>query len=148
MPRNIKAPVKKSSARRQKNRAIQLESSKLEQKIDQSFTLKKIEPMTDAQQDVFDAFDEGYNLVLSGAAGTGKSFISLYLALRHVINNKNEGPSKIMIIRSTVATRDVGHLPGTLEDKISVYAEPYKAIVNSLFKRGDAWSILFTKKVI
>lgn len=114
--------------------------------IDSSFNLKKINPLTEAQKDVFDAFDEGYNLLLCGSAGTGKTYISLYLALSSIIRSRDlDCPHKIMIIRSTVSTRDVGFLPGTLKEKMSVYEDPYKGVFAELFGRGDAFEILKSK---
>jgi phosphate starvation-inducible protein PhoH len=114
--------------------------------IDSSFNLKKISPLTEAQKDVFDAFEEGYNLLLCGSAGTGKTYISLYLALSRIIRSKDlDDPHKIMIIRSTVSTRDVGFLPGTLKEKMSVYEDPYKGVFSELFGRGDAFEILKSK---
>lgn len=114
--------------------------------IDSSFNLKKISPLTEAQKDVFDAFDEGYNLLLCGSAGTGKTYISLYLALSSIIRSRDlDCPHKIMIIRSTVSTRDVGFLPGTLKEKMSVYEDPYKGVFAELFGRGDAFEILKSK---
>lgn len=119
-----------------------------EGKIDSSFTLRKIEAITQTQKDVFEAFDEGVNLVLMGTAGTGKTFISLYLALNEMIRGKGERPSKIIIIRSLVSTRDVGFLPGTLKEKQAVYEEPYRGIFSELFGRGDAYEILKTKGIV
>jgi phosphate starvation-inducible PhoH-like protein len=149
MPRNIKVPAAKKSLNKRKQKQPKNVVGPLsEPKLDYSFTLKRITPMTQAQQDAFDAFDEGYHLVLTGCAGTGKTFISLYLALRDIITRKKDAPSKVMIIRSTVPTRDIGFLPGTADEKISVYTDAYKAIVNELFGRGDAWQILVNKKII
>lgn len=124
-------------------------TKKLEPTIDSSFHLKKIEPLTDTQRDVFDAFDEGFNLLLCGTAGTGKTFISLYLALNEIMKrNYDDTPHKIMIVRSTVSTRSVGFLPGTLKEKMAVYEDPYKGVFSELFGRGDAFEILKTKGIV
>ena len=73
--------------------------------------LKTIEPLTDNQEKVFNAYAEGKNLVLHGAAGTGKTFISLYLAMQQVLDP--ESPyAKIYMVRSLVPTREIGFLPG------------------------------------
>jgi phosphate starvation-inducible protein PhoH len=123
----------------------------LEQTIDSSFSLKRIVPMTQSQQDVFDAFGEGYNMVLCGSAGTGKTYISLYLALSELIKRDKtakDHPTKIMIIRSTVSSRDVGFLPGTLKEKMAVYEDPYRGVFSELFGRGDAFEILKSKGII
>lgn len=119
-------------------------------KMDNSFKLKSIIPLTDTQKKIFNEFDQAKNLVLMGTAGTGKTFCSMYLALKSIIDNKNTnaGPNKILIIRSVVSSRDVGFLPGTLKEKLSVYEAPYKAIFSELLGRGDAWEILKTKGVV
>lgn len=118
-------------------------------KIDASFKLRSIIPLTDTQKKIFTEFDQAKNLVLMGTAGTGKTFCSMYLALKSIFDNKNNtGPNKIIIIRSVVSSRDVGFLPGTLKEKLSVYEAPYKAIFSELLGRGDAWEIMKTNGVV
>ena len=126
---------------------ITRQNKKQSNEVDSSFSLKKVIPITDTQKDVIDAFNEDLNLVLIGSAGTGKTFLSIYLALKSLMTNKN-GPNKIVIIRSIVSTRDVGFLPGTLKEKIAVYEEPYKAIFSELYGRGDAYEILEKKGLV
>jgi phosphate starvation-inducible protein PhoH and related proteins len=123
----------------------------LEPTIDNSFSLRKITPITDSQKDVFDAFEEGLNLLLCGSAGTGKTYISLYLALSELIKRDRtakDHPTKIMIVRSTVSSRDIGFLPGTVKEKMAVYEDPYRGIFSELFGRGDAYEILKSKGII
>jgi phosphate starvation-inducible PhoH-like protein len=93
---------------------------------------RDIKPKTQNQMAVWEAYKDEQNIMLHGVAGTGKSFILLYLALREALNPRSE-VSKVMIVRSIVPTRDVGFLPGDIDEKISVYAEPYRAIVSELF---------------
>ena len=76
--------------------------------------LTKLEPLTANQKLAFDSFASGNHLCLDGSAGTGKTFISLYLALEAVLNKDYE---KVIIVRSAVPTRDMGFLPGTQEEK-------------------------------
>jgi len=104
--------------------------------------LAKLEPLTPAQKKVFDAYGSGdTNLCLSGSAGTGKTFVSLYLGLEEVMNPKTL-PDRIIIVRSAVPTRDMGFLPGTKEEKEDAYVAPYKAIVSDLFGDKEAWNKL------
>ena len=101
--------------------------------------LAKLEPLTPAQKKVFDVYASGdTNLCLSGSAGTGKTFISLYLALEEMLEARSTY-KKIVIVRSAVPTRDMGFLPGTKEEKEDAYVAPYKAIVNDLFDDREAW---------
>jgi len=117
----------------------------VEPKIDSSFTLKNIQPINECQKDVIESFQQGQNMVLMGTAGTGKTFLSLFLALNDIIKGKGERPNKIMIIRSIVASRDIGFLPGTVKEKMAVYEEPYKGVFAELFGRGDAYEVLKSK---
>jgi len=104
--------------------------------------LAEIEPLTRNQ---LIAFESPQNLVLHGCAGTGKTFISCYLAFDDMTKNMYE---KLVIIRSAVPTRDIGFLPGTEKEKSSVYEEPYYDIAIDLFERGDAYQILKTKRLV
>lgn len=111
-----------------------------------NFELGKISPMTVNQQKVFDLYTSGKNLVLYGSAGSGKSFLSLYLGLKEMLD---EGTfNKIVIIRNILPVRDVGFLKGSLDEKIQPLSLPYVEIVNDLFNRDDAFSILTQKRII
>lgn len=108
--------------------------------------LSKLEPMTSNQEVVFKSWAKN-NMVLSGSAGTGKTFISLYLALKDVMD-KNTEYEKVLIVRSAVPTRDMGFLPGTQEEKEAAYTVPYQIIVNDLFQDREAWDKLIQMKQI
>ena len=109
--------------------------------------LRTISPLTTNQKLAFNAYEDGQNLVLHGYAGTGKTFLSVYLALKELLDGK--GPyDRIIILRSVVPSRDVGFLPGTLKEKAEVYERPYKQICNELFEKGDAYDILKNRGVI
>lgn len=111
--------------------------------------LRDIAPKTENQQRTFESYYNGDHLLLHGIAGTGKTFISLYLALQELFAADRVPPyNNITIIRSVVPTRDIGFLPGKEEDKIGVYEAPYKAITTELFNRGDAYDILKHKGLI
>lgn len=108
----------------------------------QQFTMKDdVNPMTDNQRVAFDFWDDGYNLMLHGIAGTGKTFLGLYFALKEVVK-PNSQYKKVYIVRSTVSTRDQGFLPGSLKEKAKVFESPYVPICTKLFGRGDAYEIL------
>lgn len=107
-----------------------------------NFTIPEIEPLTRNQ---LVAFESTKHMVLCGAAGTGKTFISLYLAFDDVAKQEYD---KIILVRSAVPTRDMGFLPGTDKEKAKVYEEPYYAIANEIFQRGDAYEILKKHNVV
>jgi len=98
--------------------------------------LKIIEPLTPNQESVFEAYAEGKNLVLHGAAGTGKTFISLYLAMQQVLDPASPY-EKVYMVRSLVPTREIGFLPGDHEDKSNLYQIPYKNMVKYMFEMPD-----------
>jgi len=90
--------------------------SKLSDPTKFHFELKEIQPLTENQGRTFDAYDDGKNLLIHGFAGTGKTFISLYLALETILTNKTKY-DKIIIVRSVVLSRDMGFLLGTIAEK-------------------------------
>tara|TARA_Y100001963_G_scaffold84157_1_gene116691 strand:- start:355 stop:1110 length:756 start_codon:yes stop_codon:yes gene_type:complete len=92
-----------------------------------------VEPITDNQKKVFDSYKEGKNLFLYGAAGTGKTFVTLYLALQEVLSPITPY-QKVVMVRSLVSTREIGFLPGDHEDKSFLYQIPYKNMVKYMFE--------------
>lgn len=111
------------------------------------FELRKIVPLTTNQEITFEAYNAGKNLMLHGYAGTGKSFISLWLALNQLLNIQSPY-ERIKIIRSVVSTRDVGFLPGGVKEKQRIYENPYQQICDDLFGRGDGYDILKMKGLV
>ena len=95
--------------------------------------LVTIKSITDNQKVVFDSWTEGKNQFLFGAAGTGKTFISLYLALRDVLDLK-KSYDKVVLVRSLIPTREIGFLPGDEEDKAALYQVPYQNMVQFMFE--------------
>jgi len=93
--------------------------------------LYSIKPLTDQQEDAFHAF-HNYDVVsLLGSAGTGKTFLACYLALKSIVDGNHKN---LLIVRSAVPSREVGYLPGTLEEKEQVYERPYHTIFDQLIK--------------
>ncbi len=95
-----------------------------------------IKPLTPSQEKVFDAWQKNKHLFLFGAAGTGKSFVTMYLALREILDEKSPY-NKLYIVRSLVPTREIGFLPGDHEDKANLYQIPYKNMVRYMFEMPD-----------
>ena len=98
--------------------------------------MRNIDPLTDNQKTLFDSYKKEKHLVAYGCAGTGKTFITLYNALRDVLDERSPY-EKIYIVRSLVATREIGFLPGDHEDKSSLYQIPYKNMVKYMFEMPD-----------
>jgi phosphate starvation-inducible protein PhoH and related proteins len=112
-----------------------------------TLNIKFIKPLTENQNITFDSYYSGKNLLLMGSAGTGKSFLSLYLSLSELLE-KDSQYKKIIIVRSAVQGRDIGFLPGSAKEKMKAYEQPYKQICTDLLGRGDAYEILQKKNLI
>ena len=104
--------------------------------------LKVFEPLTENQKIFFDAYKrQDYFIALHGVAGTGKTFCALYKALEEVLDRNNPF-QKIIVVRSAVQSREIGHLPGDVHEKMEIYQQPYRQICETLFGRRDAWDRL------
>lgn len=117
---------------------------KVPEVVPQPLTLKSVQLLTDHQHEAAEAFRNGKHLVLSGEAGTGKTFLSLYLSLRHILKKETDY-QQVVVIRSIVPSREIGYLPGSLKEKIGIYEDPYRMICNELLDRGDAYELLKAK---
>lgn len=145
---NLKVAVKKENGNKPMSKKRRQPNS---EQTSSHLRPKKINPLTDAQKDMFDAYREGYNLFLTGCAGTGKTFCALYLGLKDVMSGSVSQPAqyrKVYIVRSAVPSRDVGFLPGTLKEKLKAFEDPYKPMFSKLFGRDDAWEIALHKGLI
>ena len=107
--------------------------------------LLEYEPITENQKQAFEAWEDEDNLVLAGTAGTGKTFIALYMALEELLD-PDSFYRRLVIIRSIVPTRDIGFLPGTAEEKKDMYNIPYKNICAELFGDVGAYNKLVTSR--
>ncbi len=127
-----KVPAKAETAKEKQSNSLKL-------KLDD---MAVIRPKTEKQEEFFEAYQRGdYFMALHGVAGTGKTYIALYKALEEVMDRNNPF-NKVTIIRSSVQSRDMGFLPGDVDEKMDVYIQPYRQICSDLFKRKDAWDRL------
>ncbi len=100
------------------------------------------DPLTDNQRLFFDAYKRGdYFITLHGVPGSGKTFTAVYKALEEVMDRSNPF-KKVVIVRSAVQGREIGHLPGDAAEKMNMYEQPYRQICETLFSRKDAWDRL------
>ena len=102
-------------------------------------SLVTIKPITDNQKVVFSSWKKSQNQFLFGAAGTGKTFISLYLALQDVMDLKHPA-EKVILVRSLIPTREIGFLPGDEEDKAALYQVPYQNMIQFMFEMPNEQS--------
>lgn len=106
---------------------------------------KHFTPLTENQGWAKIQYDKGFHLCMLGYAGTGKTYMALAFAIDELKANTKR---KIHIFRSAVASRDIGFLPGTIQEKMSVYETPYVGIVNEIVGRGDAYQMMKQKDVL
>ena len=134
-------PVKKKT--KAPGQGMTAKQMKRRKPISQDYMLN-IEPLTDNQKVMWEQWDEGKMIYAYGVAGTGKTFVALYKALKEVLDDYSPY-EKIYIVRSLVATREIGFLPGDHEDKSSLYQIPYKKMVQSMFEMPDdnAYEMLY-----
>ena len=103
--------------------------------------LLTFQPITENQQKTYDAYKKDKHLLLHGIAGTGKTFLSLYLSLEEVLDPSTVYDD-VFIVRSVVSTRDIGFLPGDEQEKVSIYEAPYRSICRELFGIKDSYDAL------
>lgn len=104
--------------------------------------LRSFEPLTENQRKFFDVYSRGdYFIMLTGSAGTGKSFIACYKAIEEVFD-KSSSFKQVVVVRSAVQSREIGFTPGSIEEKMSLYEQPYIQIYKTLFNRHDAYQSL------
>lgn len=119
-------------------------TNKLRIRLDE---LKVVEPLTNNQRRFFELYEDSKIMLLHGVAGTGKSYIALYKALEEVLDKSNP-LQQVVIVRSAVPSREIGHLPGDEKEKTEVYKVPYIDICDNLFNRSDAFQRLQEQNVI
>ena len=105
-----------------------------------------VSPVTDNQKIAFKDYKDGKNLFLYGAAGTGKTFITLYMALQEALRNETKYDT-VYIVRSAVPTREIGFLPGDEEDKTALFQVPYQNMVKFMFEQPNeqAFAMLYDR---
>ena len=111
-----------------------------------SSNLIKVKHITEGHKSVFETWKKGQNQFLFGCAGTGKTFVSLYLAMQDVLDLKTKY-DKVILVRSLIPTREIGFLPGDEEDKAALYQVPYQNMVKFMFEQPNeqAFSMLYDR---
>jgi len=114
-----------------------------------NLTLRQLEPMTKNQGIFLHNYNNYTCSVLAGVAGTGKTLMAFYTALKDVYENRRRGPRrKIVIVRSAVPSRDIGFLPGDEDEKMEIYERPYRDLATLLFNEPQAYDRLKEKGIV
>ena len=92
---------------------------------------KPVKPRSEKQQQLVDAFNRSDMVFAVGPAGTGKTYLSIALAVKAL---KDKTIKKIILSRPAVeAGEKLGFLPGDMKDKIDPYLQPlYDALEDML----------------
>lgn len=101
--------------------------------------LKNIKPKSEAQRELFESylgFDN--HVIANGFPGTGKTYLSFWLALSSVLSPE-QAQDHIIVVRSAVPARDIGFLPGTQEEKMAPFEAAYKDIVADLIGKASSY---------
>lgn len=134
--------TKKRLSKTQRNRREQEQNYIVNTK----FSMKQIQPMTDNQHKMFNSYEDGKNILAIGSPGTGKTYISLYLAFKDVMSHNEY--REVIVVRSAVQSREQGHLKGGEAEKMASFEQPYIDATVDLFERGDAYQILKQKGML
>ena len=95
--------------------------------------LVEMKGVTKNQLEVFKQYKSGKNLFLYGPAGTGKTFVILYNAIKEVLDPKIKY-NCIYIVRSLMPTRELRFYPSDEQDKSALYQVPYDNMLRFMFK--------------
>ena len=97
------------------------------------FKFEKVEPRNAHQEEYLKSIESNKITIGAGPAGTGKTFLAVYQALRH-LQTRGAEIDRIIITRPAVeAGEKLGFLPGDLEDKLNPYMRPiHDALVDIL----------------
>ena len=134
-------------AKRSSNTSVEISTYEKTNHTNQALKIKldhlnTFDALTENQQKFFDSYKRGdYFIALHGVAGTGKTFIAVYKALEEVLDKSNPF-KKIILVRSAVQSREIGHLPGDVTEKMEIFQQPYRQICETLFSRKDAYQRL------
>lgn len=107
--------------------------------------IKKLSPLTETQTHFFQAWDhapeDNIAFILSGHPGVGKTFLSMYFALREILD-PDSTIHKIIIIRGITQVSNMGFLPGDIELKTQPFMTPYIQVCSELTGNKNAFEKL------
>lgn len=123
------------------NNPIPMQVHEYSQKKFSKFDMIHIKPLTRNQERFFDLWKDDYSILAIGSAGTGKSFVAIYLALQEILD-PDSPYEKLLIVRSPTAVKSQGFLPGELDEKQAVFEKPYIQIFDEIFKKKNQYKFM------
>lgn len=103
--------------------------------------------LTKKQKELIKIMQENKIITVTGPPGTSKTFIACYAAIQALMSGKC---SKIVLSKPTEilsGTKDPGALPGSLDEKMSVYAESFFDAFDEILSNKD-FKHLWAEKII
>ena len=112
-----------------------LDSKKQDPKMKDNFQMKHIE-LTPKQLKLMQEIVDNKIIIVTGAPGTAKTFCSCFTALKELKNNKFKN---IILTKPTevVGGTELGHLPGTLQEKLAVYMDSFLGVFSEIIPGSD-----------
>lgn len=105
----------------------------------------KLLPQTERQKDLIRAICESEQVIVTGCAGTGKTYVTTALAASMYSRREID---KIIITRPNVsAGRSIGFFPGTLEEKMAPWMIPVLEVLSQYLDKGELEIALKTKAI-
>lgn len=134
-----------------KNSTNVIEPTEFKRKFKTSDMDSSIAPITPNQKRFMKSFHRNTPfLSATGPAGTGKTFLAIYAALKLILDGSSEY-DKIIIIRSAVEARSQGFLKGELDDKNAPFEGPYVDNCSKIFPEipvNDPYSELKNRNLL
>lgn len=118
---------------------------KEEVKRSKLFYVKPVKCLNERQKEFQNSIKQREVTICTGLAGTGKTFLALYNALKLL----EQGYKKIILVKSVITVDDenIGYLPGSMEEKMSPFMMSYKGNLEKLIGEKEA-DLLFKERVV
>ena len=128
--------------------AYQGKSTSIRTGIQEFITMKELPFKLNAKQkDLIKKIPQNRIIAVTGPPGTSKTFLALYAAIQAYMSGKCK---KIILSKPTEVlsgTKDLGALPGTLDEKMQVYIESFLDAFDDILLAKD-FKHLWTEKII
>ena len=103
---------------------------KTNEETSKTFKIRPVEFLTENQKVLYESIRDKEITIVSGSPGTGKTFLSLYSALRQL----GQKYKKIILVKSvtTLPSEEIGFLKGSLNDKMEPFMMSFTGNIEKL----------------